>query len=64
MEQAIVVVAAQILGQILGGLGLFFLGVGAIFAASVYKMKNTSIGPKKGSVRAEVEYRSRPQNHV
>lgn len=38
MEKALV--AAQILGQILGGLGLFFLGVGMLWAVSVYKKKN------------------------
>jgi len=40
MEQALI--AAQLLFYILGGLGIFFMGIGVLWFVSVYKIKNKS----------------------
>ena len=40
MENALM--AAQILFYILGGIGIFFMGISALWFTSVYKDKNTS----------------------
>jgi hypothetical protein len=41
MEQALI--ASQLLFYILGGLGLFFVGIGVLWFVSVYKTKNENI---------------------
>ena len=40
MEHALI--ASQLLFYILGGLGIFFMGIGVLWFVSVYKIKNES----------------------
>jgi hypothetical protein len=41
MEQALI--ATQLLFYLMGGLGIFFLGIGVLWFVSVYKTKNENI---------------------
>jgi len=41
MENALI--ASQLLFYILGGLGIFFVGIGVLWLVSVYKSKNKNI---------------------